>query len=250
MGVMRAWASDWVRLVRTDGSIDPRARDRLLRSVPALFESSVRHAFWWLDRAAALDGIDLASTFPNRGDRLDAIGVRSDVERRARYGAKTLRNRVEREFEVRLRSKQIQSIAREFAKEQASLIKDLSKKHKARIATITRKALEHGWTQKQIGAEIRSATGITVRRARSIGADQVARLNAKLTKRLAQDYGSKAYRWITLLDDRVRALHQERHAKRYSWNHSHSDGHPGEPVNCRCIAQPTFDQRTRARRAR
>ncbi len=48
---------------------------------------------------------------------------------------------------------------------------------------------------------------------------------------------SKAYKWRTQKDNRVRKEHMEREGKVFNWDTPPFDGHPGEPYNCRCWAE-------------
>jgi SPP1 gp7 family putative phage head morphogenesis protein len=44
--------------------------------------------------------------------------------------------------------------------------------------------------------------------------------------------------WSTQLDERVRPLHENREGQVFSWDDPPSDGHPGFPPGCRCVAAP------------
>lgn len=76
------------------------------------------------------------------------------------------------------------------------------------------------------------------RKAELIARDQIHSLNAKLTKERHQSLGIGRYRWITMNDERVRPEHEERDGEIFEWNNPPFDGHPGEPINCRCQAAP------------
>jgi SPP1 gp7 family putative phage head morphogenesis protein len=52
------------------------------------------------------------------------------------------------------------------------------------------------------------------------------------------ELGVKQYTWRTSLDERVRPEHQEREGEVFSWAKPPKDGHPGQPINCRCTADP------------
>lgn len=78
-------------------------------------------------------------------------------------------------------------------------------------------------------------------RAKLVARDQANKLNGKLTELRQQRAGIEEYTWRTVGDDRVRPEHVARDGKKFNWNEPPSDGHPGEPVNCRCYAEPVFD---------
>lgn len=48
----------------------------------------------------------------------------------------------------------------------------------------------------------------------------------------------KRYVWRTMLDGRVRPEHRRREGSIFEWSAPPLDGHPGEPPNCRCHAEP------------
>jgi len=77
-------------------------------------------------------------------------------------------------------------------------------------------------------------------RARLIARDQIGKLNGQLTRRRQTEAGATEYIWRTVQDNRVRAEHAEREGKKYAWANPPADGHPGEPINCRCFAEPVF----------
>lgn len=74
-------------------------------------------------------------------------------------------------------------------------------------------------------------------------------LMKKITWQRFKEFGIVEYEWINRQDKRVRGNpaglypnsrhdHWKRHGQIYSVNHRHTDGHPGEPNNCRCMAMP------------
>jgi len=46
--------------------------------------------------------------------------------------------------------------------------------------------------------------------------------------------------WRGILDARERPEHVAREGKEFSWKNPPDDGHPGEPINCRCTAEPVL----------
>ena len=78
-------------------------------------------------------------------------------------------------------------------------------------------------------------------RAKLIARDQIAKINGQLNELRQTNAGISRYIWRTSLDSRVRPEHASREGKTFSWDKAPSDGHPGEPINCRCSAEPVFD---------
>jgi SPP1 gp7 family putative phage head morphogenesis protein len=232
--------------------VDAKVRRKILSEMPYVFSSTVENAYSNVDRWALLDGINIAVDIPRqdalrRTDASELDRKLSDEKRRRRYGTKQLRKQVEETFNVNIRSNEMKKRYREWSQENARLLKDLNKTHQKKVGQAVNRAQQEGWTNKRLEQEIAKRAGITRRRARTIAQDQIMKLHANATESLSRASGSRAYIWETLGDDRVRAEHRKRNGKRYSWNHVHSDGPPGVPVNCRCIARPTFTKRRKKR---
>lgn len=98
-----------------------------------------------------------------------------------------------------------------------------------------------GRRSRAIASDIAEDLGISQRRARMIARNETATLNGTLNKVRQQQAGVKRYVWSTSMDERVRPLHQEREGRTYSWDDPPSDGHPGEPINCRCVARAIIE---------
>ena len=88
---------------------------------------------------------------------------------------------------------------------------------------------------------IENQARIESNRAVLIASDQVGKLNGRLMRYEQQRAGITHYRWETMQDSRVRPTHRERQGEIFSWEEPPSDGHPGEAIRCRCVADPVFD---------
>ena len=69
----------------------------------------------------------------------------------------------------------------------------------------------------------------------------MGKLNGQLTMLRQSAYGVEAYIWRTSLDERVRQMHADRDGERFEWSTPPEDGHPGMPIQCRCVAEPDID---------
>lgn len=101
-------------------------------------------------------------------------------------------------------------------------------------------AVRRGSTLKQLQAQIREEFDITDRRAKLIARDQIGKLNGQLTELRQEEIGVTEYVWRGILDARERPEHVAREGKIFSWKNPPDDGHPGEPINCRCGAEPVL----------
>lgn len=117
----------------------------------------------------------------------------------------------------------------------------------------------NGVPVRKLQEAIQARYNIAKQHARAIARDQIASLNACVTKAQQTDAGVKKYRWSTSNDQRVRECHKELNGKVFSWDNppemwyrSKLRGkvmvgrscHPGEDIGCRCVAIPIFDFET------
>lgn len=139
------------------------------------------------------------------------------------------------------------------AAENASLIKTLPTEALSDIQETVTRGLRRGDAPSTISAAIQDRWKITEGKARVISRDQVSKLNAALTQSRQVSLGVTRYGWLTSRDGRVRESHRRREGKIFEWGKpiepqlreqglpvDEIDGHPGEPVVCRCDAIPVL----------
>ena len=96
-----------------------------------------------------------------------------------------------------------------------------------------------------IAAAFSEQLGVTDRHARLLARDQTAKLNAAVAREDFAAAGIGSYVWSTSDDDRVREDHAELDGTEHRWDdppiadaRTGQRGHPGEVVQCRCVALP------------
>jgi len=100
-----------------------------------------------------------------------------------------------------------------------------------------------GLRHESISKNIQERLDVAESRADLIGRDQVSKLNGQLNELRQTDLGIEEYIWNTAHDERVRESHAEKDGETFSWDDPPEDtGHPGEDINCRCIALPKFSE--------
>jgi len=82
---------------------------------------------------------------------------------------------------------------------------------------------------------------VTDRRAMLIARDQISKHNGALTRARMQGAGIARYQWSSSKDERVRTSHSTLEGRVFSWDRPPPVGHPGEDIQCRCVALPVFD---------
>lgn len=99
-------------------------------------------------------------------------------------------------------------------------------------------AVRRGETVRDLKAWIRKEYGVANSRAELIARDQIGKLNGQLTEERQTGIGVEKYKWRGALDERERDEHVIREGKVFEWDKPPPDGHPGEPIQCRCWAEP------------
>lgn len=130
---------------------------------------------------------------------------------------------------------------KEFTKKNASLISNVKETHLKRIESTVRKGVSNGYNLKRVTEDVRKAANISENRAKLIARDQISSLNSELTMVRQRNAGISSYTWSTSLDERVRDEHAKLEGRTFSWKSPPSVGHPGEDINCRCVAIPVID---------
>lgn len=131
----------------------------------------------------------------------------------------------------------IAPLAEGWIAENTALIKDVPAKVASDIEGIIRRGTMSGKSVRVLQKEIKARWPIADKRARLIAQDQTLKANADLTRYRLQSVGVSEYIWRTVGDDRVRPTHMARNGDTFSWDEPPPDGHPGQPVRCRCRSE-------------
>lgn len=152
----------------------------------------------------------------------------------------------------------------EFAIANSNLIQDLTNNLIAQTQREVFEGLRKGTRHEEIARKLLSGRKgkdgkvsrlrVSQKRAALIARDQVNKLNGNLTELRQTGAGVKRYKWRTVGDSRVRGTpgtpsaglpldlnHFKREGKIFSWDKPPADGHPGEPIQCRCHAEPILE---------
>ena len=141
-----------------------------------------------------------------------------------------------------------QQLLDQWVSENVSLIKTIPQGSLEEMREIVYNGYRTGQTTTSIVKEIQHTYSVNKSHARLIARDQMAKLNAELTKRQQTDAGVESYKWSTSRDSRVREGHRRLNGKIFRWDDppvvDEKTGrrcHPGEDYQCRCVAIPVFN---------
>jgi len=134
----------------------------------------------------------------------------------------------------------LSEVLSQFEAENIRLIKSIPQQALDRLHGKIVQAVRQGTPLKDVKALVRAEYGVTSARAELIARDQIGKLNGQLTQYRQQRIGIKSYRWRGVLDERERDEHVDREGEAFLWDSPPDGGHPGQPVRCRCWAEPVL----------
>lgn len=123
-----------------------------------------------------------------------------------------------------------------------ALIKSIPEQHLSKVKEAVVAGFENGLRWEEMTPVINHVYEITENRAKLIARDQTSKMNSSFNEVRQQTLGIDSYIWETAGDERVRDTHAVNDGKRFRWDNPPAEtGHPGEDINCRCVALPYFD---------
>lgn len=139
-----------------------------------------------------------------------------------------------------------------FVVENAQLITNIGEDLMTDIAAATSRAIGSATPAPALAKELEKRHGMARRRAKLVARDQIGKLNGQITSARHKALGVSKFIWRTVDDERVRGKpdgkypkaepsHDERNGKTYSYDKPPDGELPGEPILCRCYAEPVFD---------
>ncbi len=124
-------------------------------------------------------------------------------------------------------------------RENVGLIRSIPEEYFKKIESIVFTGTTQGNAAGSMIKQIQKTGKVTDNRAKLIARDQSSKLNSALTQQRAQNLGVEEYVWRTAGDERVRESHRTKNGKVFRWDDPPKDtGHPGQDIQCRCVAQP------------
>ncbi len=172
------------------------------------------------------------STARNRVDRLNL----GNLTRETRKG--TSSKAAAASITADLVTADVSDVAEDWNEAQAGVLTGSVDEHMDRTRTRVVAGVSAAWAISRIQADAREVNGMTRRGLVNSAADWTQRLNGGLSEARWEEANVRRYRWQTVGDELVREEHAARDGQIFAWSNPPSDGHPGEPVNCRCESVP------------
>ena len=139
-----------------------------------------------------------------------------------------------------------------FVQKNVALIRGMRDDHLQQVADIVRPAAAAGQRWEELAPQIKERLGVAENRAKLIARDQVGKLASQLHQEHQTSSGIVEYTWSTSQDDAVRGPpksvenHRILNGKRFRWDQpplipgTSEHAHPGERIQCRCVAIPVI----------
>jgi SPP1 gp7 family putative phage head morphogenesis protein len=207
--------------------------DHIVRD--AISDSEIRRKIKELVRRFELDP-DSAT----RSSRRMVNSVKRTVDDRLRS---EVRRSVGIDVEPFLRNdNQLTPLIDQAVKDNVALIKSIPEQYFQKLEEHIVGAVVSGARHEKLKEVVGYVGKIAENRAKLIARDQVSKLNGSINRIRQSSVGIDEYVWSTSKDERVRETHAENEGKKFRWdNPPEETGHPGEDINCRCVAIPYFN---------
>ncbi len=141
--------------------------------------------------------------------------------------------------------------AKIFSRENISLINNVRGEQIADASQLVSRMINAGERPGNIAAALDAQFDLAENNTMLIARDQTTKYHARLSRLRNLDAGLDRYRWRTAGDSRVRSEHQRLEGREFSYSdppvtvssgrRAGEKNNPGEDIQCRCWAEPIFD---------
>lgn len=128
-----------------------------------------------------------------------------------------------------------------FVTANVTLITNLPEQIIGRVEGKIADAVQKGDRYEDLANDLEKSFGMDEDRAARIARDQIGTAYGQINAARQQELGINKFIWRTSLDERVREEHADREGEIYDYDDPPDGELPGEPINCRCYAEPVFD---------
>lgn len=118
------------------------------------------------------------------------------------------------------------------------LIKSIPEQYFEKLSTSIFDNFVEGVRFEDLAKVVQQIADVTESRAKLIARDQTSKMNGAFNEARQTSVGIEKYIWSTSGDERVREEHAAQDGQIFDWNDPPPTGHPGEDIQCRCVALP------------
>lgn len=136
--------------------------------------------------------------------------------------------------------RRLPAIIEGFVSENVALIRGLPDRVLQDIEQTITRGVSNATTPGALAKELEERLGIGEDRAKLIARDQIGKIYGQINAERQRELGVDKFIWRTVNDERVRPEHEERDGNEYAYSDPPDGELPGEPINCRCYAEPVF----------
>lgn len=233
----RQYAADIKRMI---ADIRKLAAEELYKALPRMIDDARRTDAWPEDLDAIMQRLlvfgrsranQVVMRLPQHAERMDSFNRRQwNKIAEATIGVNAVKS-----------APGISTAIRGWAVENALLIKSIPEQMLTQVAVVTAKGVQQGMSIRDLQRDISERFGVSDSRAELIARTETGKLNSQMTQERMRSAGVDSYIWRTASDERVRPEHAGMEGKKFKWSEPPTTGHPGEDFQCRCYAEPVFD---------
>lgn len=149
--------------------------------------------------------------------------------------------------DVLIRDRRLAAQMEGFVANNVSLIRGLTEEFAIKVEKSAMQAVQAGRLYTDYAKTLRDQFDFPEERATLIARDQIGKFYGQCNATRQRELGINHYTWRTSEDERVRDLHDDLNGKVFSFDDPPESGtngerlNPGEPILCRCEAEPNFD---------
>lgn len=171
-----------------------------------------------------------ASAIPNFGRAINAHGLREWRRLvRAAYGLDALKGEPE-----------LRPLLAAWERQNLDLVTRMNADAIGRLRGVLVQSVVEGRSLRETAALVRGGFDPSERRAENVARDQVGTLTGRLSQFRQETAGIQEFIWRTVGGNQSRPEHRARNGNKYRWDAPPNGERPGQPIRCRCSAQPVF----------
>lgn len=134
-------------------------------------------------------------------------------------------------------------ILKKWTEETVKLSDKISEDMFKKVRKKTVEAVQAGDSVEDLQESLEKALGLGENRAAFLARNELGNLYSTLSKKRQKELGVRNYIWESRDDSKVRLVHDILDGQTLAWDRPHpSEGHPGEPPNCRCEAKGKIEK--------